>query len=90
MRLLDLGAQKASLEFSPDEHDIVIARLEAYGPVITARHATHDVITVGHEELIYLNEWDEPCLIAGSATGVDILARIAAEPLASAPLVARR
>lgn len=90
MKLLDLGVQRASLEFSAAERDAVIGQLRACGEVTINHGACHDVLLVAGEELIYLDEWDEPCLIAGTASGVDMLARIAADAQATAPVALRR
>jgi len=40
---------------------------------------TFSTLLLGDEQLIFYDEWDEPCLIASSPRGVEILQLIQAE-----------
>lgn len=77
MQLLHLADGGVSLEFSQDEKPFVMRRLSELGPVSIQREATYDLISVRAERLIYLDEWDEPCLIAASAAAKALLAEVA-------------
>lgn len=77
MKLLDLGAGRVSLEFAPADWAEIRAGLAAFGAVSTERHGTCDVLHVGDADLVRVDEWDEPCLIADTPGGISILAAIA-------------
>lgn len=89
MKLLDLAADRASLEFAPGDQEQVMGRLGAFGPVTVVRRLDHAVVTVAGQDFIHMSDWDEPCLIAGTSFGVNMLAKIAAESLASTPRALR-
>ena len=76
MYLLDLSNGGASLEFSPGEAAAVMARSRAMGEVTVRHEATFDVLSIGSEEITYLDEWDQPCLIAGTPSGRALLATV--------------
>lgn len=75
-------------------------RLAAFGDVVVDHQATYDRLHVAGIELIYLDEWDSPCLIASDAAGHSLLhdvfdfqegaAKIAATPEADPAMIAKR
>jgi hypothetical protein len=79
MNLLNLKDGRVSLEFAPDEWRqvrsglIKVAGRERYS---VREEATHDMIIIGGEELIFMDEWDEPCLISMSEHGDQLLRRV--------------
>jgi hypothetical protein len=77
MNLLDLPTGAVSLEFEPAEFDAVLAALERFGRVQVHRRASHEILAVGDEEFILMNEWDEPCLISKTGAGMRLLQRLA-------------
>lgn len=77
MQLLDLATGAVSLEFSPKEKPEVMVRLRQFGRVSLRREATYDVLSIGGEQLTYVDEWDEPCLIAETTGGKALLVAVA-------------
>ncbi len=83
MTLLDLPGGRVSLEFGDSERD----RVSAWLPDLDARrtrHATHDVVTVRGQTLVYVDEWDEPCLISMSVAGDALLREIGGDGISDA------
>ena len=78
MTLLDLDNGTASLEMSSGDLDGVLSRLARFGAVTIEDRATYELVKVGGEEFLYINEWDEPCLISTAAAGSRMLATISA------------
>lgn len=76
MHLIDLKDGGASLEFSENEADAVGKALKRLCAKRTEIGAYYDVLTIGNDQLIYYAEWDEPCLIAKTPSGSDLLRRI--------------
>ena len=66
MKLVRLNGDAASLEMQPDELQFAIDALKASKRRI---EATFDVFAVGTDEVILLDEWDDPCLISSTASG---------------------
>ena len=91
MKILDISPGSLSLEFAPYEKAIVMQRLEDFGRITVAHEATFDRIKVAQVELIYLNEWDEPCLISSTPAGARLLKSIVAPgtPAANASLITK-
>jgi hypothetical protein len=77
MKLLELPEGMVSLEFEPSERDGLIRSLKRFGPLKRRPRATHVDISVGGEQFIYENEWDEPCLISTSKGAAAILREVA-------------
>ena len=77
MTLLELDGGKASLELARGEIAEVLRSLERVGRVEIERRATHELIRVAGHDFVYVDEWDEPCLISGDAAGTTILAAVA-------------
>lgn len=73
MNVLELGSDRVSLEFSLDELPTILSRLQRRGKVTRRQEATFDVLMVQGEELLLMNEWDEPCLLSKTAAGNAIL-----------------
>ena len=76
MHLVDLKDGGASLEFSENEASAVGEALKRLSAKKTEVGAYYDVLTVGDEQLIYYAVWDEPCLIAKTPSGSDLLRQI--------------
>lgn len=83
MRLLKLSSGRASLEFQIDEFESIRSKLRDFGPVESKMSGICTVLSVAKEELVYYNEWDEPCLISGSVEGDRILGEIAQSAIPS-------
>jgi hypothetical protein len=79
MRLLDLGGDRASLEFATAEWPIVRAGLARLGTVSVLHEPTYDLLRIQGETLLSMNEWDEPCLIAETQAGIAILEALAGD-----------
>ncbi|KPF71740.1 hypothetical protein IP88_10480 [alpha proteobacterium AAP81b] len=78
MHLVSLGDGTASLEFEPEEVVEVRRRLvNCYGDYTREAIIDGARLRVAGQELLYLDEWDAPCLIASTAAGVEMLAAIA-------------
>ncbi|MGJ3629382.1 hypothetical protein AB5I41_25625 [Sphingomonas sp. MMS24-JH45] len=75
--MLELDGGKASLELACGEIVDVLRSLERVGRVLVERRATHELIRVAGHDFVYVDEWDQPCLISGDAAGTTILAAIA-------------
>lgn len=76
MRLIELPDDGSSLEFSPAETASVMSALRAFGNVSIVHRPTFDLISLNDIQFVYMDEWDEPCLIANSLEGKDLLVRI--------------
>ena len=76
MQLLDTASDSASLEFASYELDKVMRRLAVFGDLVVDHDATFDRLRVGAVELIYLDEWDSPCLIAHEPSGIALLRNV--------------
>jgi len=76
MNLVDLASGSMSLEFARDEQPIVMERLNALGDVQISDRATYATMRVAGIDLIYMNEWDEPCLISSTTAGAALLGRV--------------
>ena len=75
--LLLLPDGKSSLEFAPDDVELVqqaIAHL--FGEATSELHASYSRIAFGGETFLFKQEWDAPCLIASTAAGTLLLAQI--------------
>jgi hypothetical protein len=77
MNLLDLSGGGVSLEFQAPEFGAIVRALERFGPVRVRPSATHELLSVGAEEFVLMNDWDEPCLISMTRTGETLLREIA-------------
>lgn len=73
MTLLELPSGMLSLEYSVGDQAEVRARLSAIAEVAVIERVTHALVKVGDESFIQMTDWDEPCLIAQSAAGNEIL-----------------
>lgn len=70
-----------SLEFAASDIERVRAALEQrYGvPTIDRSSPILTVYTFGSAQLVFQNEWDDPCLIADEPMGVAMLEQLARE-----------
>jgi hypothetical protein len=80
MKLLELPEGMVSLEFEPSERDHVIERLKKFGSFRRHPQATFVKVSVGREQFIYENEWDDPCFISTSVAGANLLRQLAVKP----------
>ena len=83
MKLLELPEGMVSLEFEPSERDALMERLKKHGSFKKRLYATHAKISIGADQFIYENEWDEPCLISTSASGASLLRQLISKPARS-------
>jgi hypothetical protein len=71
------GGNSWSLEFGSEDIEIVRqAILDLFGVVTSEQHITCSTIVFGGEKLLFQNEWDDPCLIASTKGGRDLLLQI--------------
>jgi len=72
--LLSLPDGNSSLEFASDDIEAVLqASLDLFGRAASERHLTYSTIAFGGEKFLFQNEWDDPCLIASTEAGSDVL-----------------
>lgn len=76
MELLALSDGGLSLEFQSFEAPVVIEALRAEGEVKVERSGLYQTVHLADAELLYVDEWDSPCLIAGDAPSTALLRRI--------------
>lgn len=78
--LLPLEAGGCALEFDTGDIDSVRDRLrERFGAPRVEHHPFHIVYKFKRADLLFQNEWDDPCLIASSEEGVAMLRAVAAD-----------
>jgi hypothetical protein len=78
--LLRLSDGGCSLEFAPADIDRVRAvLLLKYGTPAVERYPVLTVYKFQKASLIFQNEWDDPCLVASNAQGVEKLEHLAKE-----------
>ena len=77
MYLQTLNRSRQSLEFSIEEWQSISRRLQQFGNVSREQFATFDLLRVGREIFIFLDEWDDLSLISQSSAGDLILKRVA-------------
>jgi hypothetical protein len=75
--LLQVG-DHLSLEFDVSDLDAVRAYIREIHPDVTSRWAgaIAMVVQFAAEEFTFQNEWDDPCLISGTARGDELLRAI--------------
>lgn len=72
--LQPLKDQGCSLEFAREDTDRVSTALSVrFGRPRVEKHLTSKVYCFGSTRLMFLNEWDDPCLIANTPDGVAML-----------------
>jgi hypothetical protein len=72
--LLPLSDGHYSLEFEPSDLPLVASVIrDRYGVPEKEHHPTCVEYRFGGCSFVFQNEWDDPCLISGSAQGDDIL-----------------
>ncbi len=80
MKLLELPDGMVSLEFQASERGGLMERLGKFGSVRRQPQARYVRISVGPEQFVYQDEWDEPSLISTSKAGAKLLRRLVASP----------
>ena len=76
MKLFNLSDGRVSLEFAHSEWADVqagLAKVAGRQRYKVREEATHDMIDIGGEQLILMDEWEEPCLISMSEQGDHLL-----------------
>ena len=73
MNLVELPTGRVSLEFRAAEFDALLGRLRVFGKVSRDAMPSYDLLSVGGEQFILMNDWDEPCLISRTQPGDDLL-----------------
>jgi hypothetical protein len=75
---LRLNDGRLSLEFASGHKPIVrMAIAEVYGlPEKKTEYTTFTIYRIGNAELIYRDEWEDPCLISGSDEGDAVLTAV--------------
>ena len=69
--------KSSSLEFTPEDIEIVRqAILDLFGEATSEQHITYSTIAFGGEKFLFQDEWDEPCLIASTEAGRNLLLQI--------------
>jgi hypothetical protein len=67
----------SSLEFASEDIKIVQqAILDLFGEATSERHITCSTMVFGGEKFLFQNEWDDPCLIASTRAGHNLLLQI--------------
>jgi hypothetical protein len=67
----------ASLEIEEDELPRLRGLIESnWGAPQVVRHLACDTIRIADEEFTFQNEWGDPCLIAGTSEGLEILKKL--------------
>jgi len=78
--LVPLKNGSVSLEFEVAEIDSVSASLrQRFGAPMVEKHPTLTVYKFKQADLVFQNEWDDPCLIAGTPEGIAMLKAVAAD-----------
>jgi hypothetical protein len=81
--LLRLSGGHCSLELAPAELDALASIIkDMYGIPDVERDIMSSRYTFGGQTFTFQNEWDDPCLISGSAEG-DLILEALAERLAT-------
>ena len=76
--LLKLDSGHLSLEFETHDIDRVSVALSGlYGKPSVEKWPTLTNYKFPKANLVFQNEWDDPCLISGCATGDEMLKRVA-------------
>lgn len=79
MQLFTLNDGRVSFEFNLDEWPFVqsgLAIAAGRKRYKVREEATHDMIEICGEELIVMNEWEEPCLISLTEQGDALIKRV--------------
>ena len=79
MRLFTLNDGRVSLEFESDEWRFVqsgLSKTAGRKRYKVREEATHDMIEICGEELVVMNEWEEPCLISLTEQGDALIKRV--------------
>jgi hypothetical protein len=67
----------SSLEFASEDIEIVRqAILDLFGEATSERHITYCTMAFGGERFLFQNEWGDPCLIASTKVGHNLLLQI--------------
>ena len=78
--LLKLGNGHLSLEFEPEDIDRVSVALKGiYGKPSVEKWPTLTNYKFPQANLVFQNEWDDPCLISGCAAGDEMLRHLASD-----------
>jgi hypothetical protein len=68
----------SSLEFAPANLDAVRQAIsDLFGEATNELRASHSRIAFGGETFLFEQEWDEPCLIADTEAGSQMLKQVA-------------
>jgi hypothetical protein len=80
MWLVELDDGMCSLEFAVEDIDRVRAALSVrHGAPKVTKYPILTFYTFGGTDVTFQNEWDDPCLIANTPDGVDMLRTLAAD-----------
>ncbi|MGZ8284268.1 MAG: hypothetical protein ACXW27_01330 [Allosphingosinicella sp.] len=77
MQIQELDGGQVSLEMRPDEAGAVLARLQRGNGFARSKGVTHDLLSKDSISLIFMDEWDEPCLLSMDAAGASLLRSLA-------------
>jgi len=78
--ILNLSGGGVSLEFSSSDAKAVREAIrQRYGLMRRRWFVMSADVTFGGERFVFQNEWNDPCLISRSATGAEMLERIASD-----------
>jgi hypothetical protein len=69
-----LSGAGSSLEFDPDDTSRVLGAIrDCYGKLWKRQNIIHIDFKFSGADFIFLDEWDEPCFIASTQEGTEIL-----------------
>lgn len=77
MHIQELDGGQVSLEMRPDEAGPVLEQLQHEDGFARSRGVTHDLLSKGSISLIFMDEWDDPCLLSMDAAGASLLRSLA-------------
>lgn len=77
MHIQELDGGQVSLEMRPDEAGIVLTQLQRGGGFARSKGVTHDLLSKDSISLIFMDEWDAPCLLSMDAAGASLLRSLA-------------
>ena len=79
MYIQELDGGQVSLEMQPEEAAPVLAQLQHGEGFARRKGVTHDILSKDSLSLIFLDEWDAPCLLSMDAAGASLLRSLAGE-----------
>ena len=79
MHIQELDGGQVSLEMQPEEAAPVLAQLQHGDGFTRKKGVTHDLLSKDSISLIFMDEWDAPCLLSMNAAGASLLRSLAGD-----------